>query len=159
MAKKKKNNRPAAPVKAETKPAQQSAVRTQAEETYDLKGIHTILSWVKVILSFSHAGSIFMILQNGVGQNDIWDLLFNILFLVLIILSFIFHKKRKGVFFFFGYGISELLYEFLVSYIAYTKGIFNETVGNRLFEYTFFTALVLIPVYFYYRKRMHLLEP
>ncbi len=156
MAKKKKKNRPAAPVKADVKPAEK---QTPAEESSDLKGIHTILSWVKVILAFSHSGTIFMILQDGIGQNDIWDLLFNILFLVLIILSFIFHKKRKGVYFFFGYGISELLYEFLISYIAYTKGIFNETVGNRLFEYTFFTALVLTSVYFYYRKRMHLLEP
>ena len=155
MAKKKKN-RPAQQSVPETKKEVQ---KTEDAASYDLKGFHPLLLWVKAILIISLIGNIVAIVYNGVGSNDVLDLIVNAVFLVLMILSFVFHQSRKGVYLFFAYGAGEILYQLLICLIAYQKGVFNEMIGNRLFEYTVFTAVILIPVFIYYKNRMHLLKP
>ncbi len=134
------------------------AKKAAEEERTALDGAHRLLMWLKIVLAMSMAGNLFFILHDGISGNDLYDLIANAVFLVLIAGSIWFHERKKGVYLFFAYGIIELLYEYLISFLAWKNGVFAETVGSRLFEYTFFTAIILIPLYFYYRKRMQYLQ-
>lgn len=133
--------------------------REQEEERTALDGLHRLLLWLKILLIISVPGNLFFILRDGINGSDLYDLIFNLLFVALLGCSVYFHNSQKGVYSFFAYGILELLYEFLIAFLAAQKGIFQEIVGNRLFEYIFFTAIILIPVFLYYRKRMKYLKP
>ena len=80
--------------------------KKKQEEENALAGLHPLLVWLKLFLIISLLGNLFMIVKDGVGQNDIADLIVNLSFLVLLVLSLIWHEK-KGVYCFFAYGILE----------------------------------------------------
>jgi len=124
----------------------------------ELSGWHKLLLWVKIILIVSILGNIYYCLHDGLNGSDIYDFIFQIICLVLMAGSTFLHERKKGVYLFFGYGIFELLYQLLVSFLAYRNGIFQDTVGNRLFEYVALSAVILIPTFIYYKKRIQLLK-
>lgn len=128
------------------------------EEATALDGTHALLIWLKIILALSVGGNIYAYVHDGITGMEPWDIAVNVVFLILLVASVYFHSYKKGVYLFFAYGILELLYQFAVSFIAWKNGVFDGAVGNRLFEYTFFSALIMIPMYLYYRKKMYLLK-
>ena len=132
--------------------------KKKQEEENALAGLHPLLVWLKLFLILSLGGNLFMILRDGVGSNDIIDLIVNLVFLALLVLSIVWHERKKGVYCFFAYGILEILYQYLVAFLAWRNGVYDTFVGNRLIEYTVFTAAIMIPLFIYYRKRIGLLK-
>lgn len=143
--------------KAAVKPA--AAKKEEPVKTDELSGFHRMFPVLKGILIISLLGNIYYFLRDGISGTDLWDTVFNVFFLIMIVLSLVWHNRRKGVYCFFAYGIVELIYEYIICFLAWKNGVFDGAVGNRLMEYTVFTAVILIPLFFYYRKRIHLLEP
>ena len=145
--------------KKHKKPVQAPVQEKPTEyEVTELSGWHNILIFIKLILIISVIGNIVAFSSDGISSADTADLAVNAVFLVLLVLTTVFHGYKKGVYFFFAYGILEVLYVIVISAIAAGKGIFAEAVGNRLIEYILFSALILIPTFVYYRKRMDLLK-
>ncbi len=132
-------------------------VQEKTEEP-DLMGWHILLFWIKILLVTSYLFNIYAYVKDGIQGSEMIDLLVYVVLLVLLIVSIVFHKKKLGVYTLFAFGITELLYNIVVMILASQKGVYDTVVGNRAFEYLAFSALILIPTFIYYRKRMHLFK-
>ncbi len=149
MSKKLKNKVKAAPSEIKT-----PEEKKPAYEVNELSGWHKILSWFKAMLVISYLFNVVAFVQDGVSGVGFIDLFVNIVFLVLISASLIFHSKKLGVYLFFAFGILELLYNITIMIMASRNGVYAGAVGNRAFEYLFFSLIILVPTAVYYKNRM-----
>ncbi len=149
MSKKLKNK-----VKVRPSDIRKPEEKAPAYEVNDLSGWHKVLAWLKAMLVMSYMFNIIAFVSDGVGRADSADILFNVVFLALISASLIFHSRRLGVYLFFAFGILELLYNVMIMVLASRNGVYDTAVGNRTFEYLFFSFILLVPTAVYYKKRM-----
>ncbi len=115
---------------------------------------HTLILFVKILLVITCAGNIYYFLRAGAVK----DVIFNIVFAVILIFSAVFHSRKTGVYLLAAYLVLELLYNYIIFAAAALHGLWTQTVTERLFGYTLFTAAMIYLLYRYYKNRIALLK-
>lgn len=122
-------------------------------------GFHRFFQMLKIVMGVFQLLSVIQILMDGNFHGlRIVDFLCYALFAGLLLSSAFLHQKKAGVYLFFAYGIIELCYALANVLISAGNFGFTEDISVTLISYVIGSAVLLVPVYIYYRKRMHLLK-
>ena len=125
-----------------------------ADSTAVLTPAHTWILIMKILLVISCAGNIYYFLRVGAFK----DVVFNIVFAVILILAAVFHSRKTGVYLLYAYLVLELGYNYIIFGAAALQGLWTQAVTERLIGYTLFTVLMVWLLYRYYKNRMALLK-
>ncbi|MBE6122568.1 MAG: hypothetical protein E7190_07630 [Erysipelotrichaceae bacterium] len=122
-------------------------------------GFHRFFQMLKIVMGVFQLFSVIQILMDGnISGLRIVDLLFYAVFAALLLASAFLHQKKTGVYLFFAYGIIELFYAMANVFVSAGHFGFTEDIFVTLLSYAIGSAVLLIPVYLYYKRRMHLLK-
>lgn len=124
--------------------------RSAGVQSTVLTPAHTMILFLKILLVISCAGNIYYFLRAGAMK----DMIFNVIFALILIASAVFHNRRSGVYLLAGYLILELAYNYMIFIATAAHGLWTQAVTERLVGYTLFTALMVYLLYRYYKNRI-----
>ena len=131
----------------------------QVEEPVELGAFHTVLYVAKVIIA---VGCFLTVITGFMAEEGInistFDQIINAIYFALLMGSVALHKKKTGVYLLFAYFVLELLVQYGLGYVAYTQGLFGANMKTTLINYSWGSLAILVVLFLYYRKRMHLLD-
>ncbi len=147
-----------APVKPAEMPAG-GARRATASTLKPPMGFHRFFQMLKIVLGAFQLLSLIQILIDGnISGYRLIDAACYGLFAALLFGSAWLHQKKTGVYLFFAYGVLELAYAMTSVLISIRNFGMSQELSSRLISYPIGSAVFLIPVYLYYKKRMYLLK-
>ena len=160
-----KKNKKLKPVKAgpdEISEVHEKTVTERKVKNSTLKpgmGFHRFFKMLKIVMGvFCALTFIQFVIDGNITGLRLADMLINGLFAVLLLASAWLHEKKAGVYLFFTYGILEFAYAMAnVLISAHNFGV-NQDITNQLVSYPIGSAIMLVPIFIYYKKRMYLLK-